>query len=199
MRYIGNIISKSDKYKFNRFINVTDKFDVNMNIPTLIVGISNTEQIIGKERMNYINRVCGDNLFWTFATTEKRSDNERDVEKFKKLIINNLKSQVGYQFFNVLTCTNKRFRNFLKFLNNDIKKYYYFTDKMLYIAYENTVIGVSLEDCEYVGVTKRKIYDKLKKHNKKFIFESTFLTEDEKSFFNDDEILIAAMFCYANS
>lgn len=199
MRYIGNIISKSDKYKFNRFINVTENFDVNMGVPTLIVGVPNTERIVGKERMDYIDRKCGDNLFWTFATTEKRSDNERDVEKFKKLIINTLKSRIGYQFFNVLTCTNNRFRKFLRFLENDIKKYYYFTSKMLYIAYDETVIGISLEDCEYVGVGKRKIYEKLKKHNKKIIFENNFLTEEEKTFFNDDDILIAAMFCYANS
>ena len=40
----------------------------------------------------------------------------------------------------------------------DIEKTFYFTQKTLYISYENRVIGISLDDCEYVGYKKTYIY-----------------------------------------
>lgn len=199
MRYIGNIISKSEKYRFNRFINVGEHIEIDGGTPTIVVGIHNAERIIGKENMNYINRVSDENLFWTFATIEKRSENEKDIERFKKIIIQNLKKRIKYNFFNVLTCSKTKFRGFLNFLQNKIPKFFYFTDKMLYISYEDKVMGISLNDCEYVGVTKKKIYDRIYKSFHNVTDENHFLTEEEKTFFENNNILIAAMFCYAKS
>lgn len=199
MRYICNIISKAEKYKFNRFINLTTKMEnIDKTIPTLAISITNAEKLFGG-KLDYINRFDGVNSYWTFATTEKRSENERDIEKFKKLIVKTLKKRIKYQFFNILTCTRTRFKNFINFLNNDIKKVFYFTNKMLYIAYGDDVIGISLDDSEYIGVRKRKIYDVVKKNFEYVICSGSFLTDDEKDFFGNDDILIAAMFCYANS
>ena len=199
MRYICNIISKAEKYKFNRFINLTTKMEnIDKTIPTLAISITNAEKLFGG-KLDYINRFDGVNSYWTFATTEKRSENERDIEKFKKLIVKTLKKRIKYQFFNILTCTRTRFKKFINFLNNDIKKVFYFTNKMLYIAYGDDVIGISLDDSEYIGVRKRKIYDVVKKNFEYVICSGSFLTDDEKDFFGNDDILIAAMFCYANS
>lgn len=199
MRYICNIISKAEKYKFNRFINLTTKMEnIDKTIPTLAISITNAEKLFGG-KLDYINRFDGVNSYWTFATTEKRSENERDIEKFKKLIVKTLKKRIKYQFFNILTCTRTRFKKFINFLNNDIKKVFYFTNKMLYIAYGDDVIGISLDDSEYIGIRKRKIYDVVKKNFEYVICSGSFLTDDEKDFFGNDDILIAAMFCYANS
>ena len=199
MRYICNIISKAEKYKFNRFINLTTKMEnIDKTIPTLAISITNDEKLFGG-KLDYINRFDGVNSYWTFATTEKRSENERDIEKFKKLIVKTLKKRIKYQFFNILTCTRTRFKKFINFLNNDIKKVFYFTNKMLYIAYGDDVIGISLDDSEYIGIRKRKIYDVVKKNFEYVICSGSFLTDDEKDFFGNDDILIAAMFCYANS
>jgi hypothetical protein len=70
---------------------------------------------------------------------------------------------------------------------------------MLYIAYGDDVIGISLDDCEYIGVRKRKVYDVIKKHFGNVNTTGSFLTENEREFFGNDDILIAAMFCYVNS
>ena len=199
MRYICNIISKTEKYRFNRFINLTLKVDnIDKTIPTIAVGLSNAEKLFDG-KLDYINRFDGDKCYWTFATTEKRSENERDIENFKKLLIKSLKKKIKYQFFNILTCSQTRFKNFIKFLKNDIRKSFYFTNKMLYIAYGDEVIGISLDDCEYIGVRKRKVYDVIKKHFGNVNTTGSFLTENEREFFGNDDILIAAMFCYANS
>lgn len=199
MRYIGNIISKLERYRFNRFINLSDTLDsVDKSLPTLVVGVSNAEAML-TEKLDYIERITSDNIFWTFATTEKRSDNERDIENFKKEVLKRLKKTIKYTFFNVLTCSRRKFRGFLRFLQDDTPKSFYFTEKTLYIAYGERVLGISLDDCEYVGVKKKKIYSLIKKRFTNVTTENSFLTEEEKIFFEDNNIIIAAMFCYANT
>lgn len=199
MRYIGNVISTSDKYKFNRFINVSRNIaDVDELLPTLVVGIPKAEEVLGK-KLDYVDRHVNSTLSWTFATTEKRSENEKDVEKFKKTIIKNLKNTIKYDYFNILLTNKKRLRSFMRFLLNDIEKTFYFTQKTLYISYENRVIGISLDDCEYVGYKKTYVYNIIKKHFKNVTTEGKFMDDSEKTFFENDNILIAAMFNYANS
>ena len=199
MKYIANIVTQSNKYKFNRLINICREYkDITPDIPTLIVGKDIAKNVDG-EKLNYLIRKIDENTFWTFHITEKRSANETDIENFKKIILNNLKKNIKYHFLNVLTYSRFKMKRFITFLNNDCNKFYFFTDKMLYIAYNNEVLGISLDDCEYLGISKRKIYNKIKERFENVITMNNFMTVDEKLFFNNDEILLAAMFCYVNS
>lgn len=199
MKYIANIVTKSNSYKFNDFINICrDKSEIIVGLPTLIVGIENAKEISGNN-LNFIERQIDKNTFWTFNVVEKRSDNERDVENFKKSLIKTLKSNIKYNFFNVLTCSRGKFKKFINFLRKDTNKCFFFTDKMLYIGYDNNIIGISLLDCEYIGVNMGKIYKKICSLTQNVMIEDRFLTLDERMFFNNDSILLAAMFCYARS
>lgn len=200
MRYIANILTNSKSYAFNDFIHVCkEENDIIKGIPTLVVGVNNAKEVFSGYNLNYIERKIDENTFWTFNVTEKRSENERDVEEFKQYIVKVLKDKIEYSFFNILTCSRKKFKNFLIFLKNNKEKFYFFTTKMLYIAYDDTVIGISLDDCEYLGVEKKKVYNKILNFSKNVITENKFLTMEEKLFFNNDNILMAALFCYANS
>lgn len=199
MRYIGNIITTSPKYRFNRFINVSPEIDnMDLSLPTLVVGVANVKKFF-PEKLDYIDRKLENGVHWTFATTEKRSENERDLEKFKKEIVSHLRKASKYTFFNVLTCSLHRFKNFITFLEKLSEKAFYFTDKMLYISYEGKVMGISLDDCEYIGVGKRKIYGKIKKKFGNVYAKGKFLTDEEREFFENDDVLISAMAYLANS
>jgi hypothetical protein len=53
MKYIANILSKSKKYKFNEFINVTTSLDdIDKSVPTLVVGT------------DLAKKLFGDKLYW---------------------------------------------------------------------------------------------------------------------------------------
>lgn len=205
MKYIANIVTKSNAYKFNSFIKICKNyFEVDKTIPTLIVGVENVNIFVSEgynnKRPDYVFRQIDNNVFWTFSTMEKRSDNEHDVEKFKKHIIKELKTKINYTFLNILTFSKTRMKDFVSFLKSgrgDIC--YYVTDTMLYIAFDDKVWGVSLDDCEYIGVKKEKIINKIKKVTDNIISDKRFLTENDKNFFQNDEILMAAMFSYARS
>lgn len=200
MRYIANIITNSNTYKFSSLININCSInDIDKSIPTLIVGIDNIKTFFKKEKINYLFRQIDETTSWTYSKIEDRSKNEEDVEVFKKKLLKNLKNKIVYNYVNVLTLSKRKMFCFLRFLKNDIVKYFYFTDKMLYISYEDTVLGISLDDCEYMGFTKEKIKNKVLKNFKNIASHSRYWSNDEKIFFQNDEILLSAMFCYVNS
>lgn len=199
MRYIANIITKSKKYKFNELINVKSSVDeIDVSVPTLIVGTDMAKLYLG-DKINYIKRDVSENVFWTYMTTEKRSENEKDVEKFKKYVFNTLKQKIKYHYFNVLTADLSEIKKFITFLRNDMEKFFYFTDKMLYISFGNNVIGISIDECEYLGVLKKKLAKKVKNEFKNVTSDKLFSTKLDFSFFKNDNIVLSAMFCYLNS
>ena len=199
MRYIANIVASSNRYKFNNYIKVCKTInDIDEGLPTLIVGIENAKSILG-DKINYVVRDIDNNTCWTFGLTEKRSENEKDILKFKKSIVKGLKKNIKYKFFNILTCSRHKFKNFLRFLEDDKKKTFFLTNSMVYIAVNDEVIGISMDDCEYIGVDRKKIFNEIKKRFKCVTTYNEFLTQEEKQFFNNDNVLLATMFCYANS
>ena len=199
MKYIANVITKSKKYKFNEFINISDTLNgVDTSVPTLVVGTELAKSCFGGN-LNYIDRQINDSLSWTFSTVEKRSTNENDITIFKKKIVQNLKKEINYRFLNVLTIANcsvikKLFKILIKHKDTSIL----FTDKMFYIAYDNTVIGVSIDECEYIGVKKEKLVLKLRKYFKNLTSLDNLSQKIDINFFENNDILLSAMFCYLN-
>jgi hypothetical protein len=199
MKYIANIITKSKKYKFNDFINVQSSLkNVDLTVPTIVVGTELAKRFLGDD-ISYIVRKVNDNIFWTYSTTEKRSANEADMEVFKKNIIKTLKDEIKYKYFSVLTSGSysvikKIFLIMRKHKDTSIL----FTDKMFYIAYDSTVIGVSLDECEYIGITREKLVLKLMKYFKNITSIQHLSEKIDINFFENNDILLSAMFCYLN-
>jgi hypothetical protein len=199
MKYIANIVTKSKKYKFNDFINVVESLeDADTSVPTIVVGTELAKSCFG-DNLNHIVRKIDENMFWTYSVTEKRTANENDIENFKKYIIKNLKKKIDYRFFNVLTigkCSvvRKMFRIMMKHPDTSI----FFTDRMFYISYDNTVIGVSIDECEYLGIRKEKIIRKLQRYFKNITSIEHLSQKLDINFFENNDILLSAMFCYLN-
>lgn len=199
MKYIANVISKSKKYKFNDFINVTNSYkDIDHSVPTLIVGTEMVKSIFG-DNISYIDRKINENTFWTYSVTEKRSINEEDVEKFKKFVLKSLKKSISYNFINILTIENTNLEDILTVLESKSNIFYLFTDKMMYFSYNNTVRGISLDSCEYIGWEKERIIKRVMTSNKNVTSIHRLPSEIDKNFFKNDEILLTAMFCYLNT
>ena len=73
-----------------------------------------------------------------------------------------------------------------------------FSDRMFYISYDNTVIGISLDECEYLGIRKEKIIRKLQRYFKNVTSKERLSQKIDTNFFDNDDILLSAMFCYLN-
>ena len=199
MKYIANIISKSKKYKFNDLFNVTTNVkEIDSSVPTLIVGTELANTFAG-EKLNYYNRQINENTFWTYTTMEKRSSNEEDVKKFNNIVLKNFKNNIKYTYISIISSSRQRIRRLIEFLNNNPNTSFLFSDTMLYISFENNVMGISLDECEYLGINKKKLAQKILKKFKNVASFKTIEGKIDKDFVKNDDILISAMFCYLNS
>ena len=198
MKYIANVVSKSKRYKFNEFINVTNSYDdIDHSVPTLIVGTEMVKSIFGNN-ISYIDRKIDENTFWTYSVTEKRSVNEEDIEKFKEFVLKSLKKNIFYDYINVLTVETTNIDEIFKSLEKKTNIFYLFTDKMMYFSYGDVVRGISLESCEYIGWKKEDVIKKITSFTKNVTSIHRLPSEIDKIFFKNDEILLTAMFCYLN-
>lgn len=199
MRYIANVVSKSKKYKFNEFINVTNSYEtIDKSVPTLIVGTEMVKSIYG-DNISYIDRQLDENTFWTYSTTEKRSTNEQDIEKFKTFVLKFLKNTILYSYINILTIETTTFEEILCSLEKKNNVFYLFTDKMMYFSYGDVVRGISLDSCEYIGWKKDDVIKKITSFTKNVTSIQRLPKEIDKFFFENNEILLTAMYYYYNN
>lgn len=69
MRYIGNIITNSS-IETSKFFNVvSDLKNIDISIPTLIIGWDNVKKLYPEQ--NILNNKINENISWTFSKREK--------------------------------------------------------------------------------------------------------------------------------
>jgi len=200
MKYIGRIITNSKTVDTLDYVEVTNnKCDLDFSVPTLIIGKKNAIDMFGEEKIKVLDRKIQNNVYWTYGKTEKRNVFETDLAKFNENLIKNLKKNVKYTFFNVLSEPLSRVKRFISFMNSEKDKIIYITDKHMYILYNNVVYGVSLDDIEYVKVDKNKVIERIKsnKHNH-VINNMKFLSNKMKKYIKDDKILVPYLYFVAN-
>ena len=158
MRYIGNILTK-ENFKAEEYLNVvSQKDDIIEGIPTLVIGWDLVKSLnIGA---NILNWEINEMWYWTFNRKVRRNRYEKDIIKFKELIFNNVIKDVNYKFVDILTLDNNEKHDFFNLLKDTVYKPSIIINNMLFISYNKTVYGISLNDIEYIGKNR---YDFIKK------------------------------------
>lgn len=154
MRYIGNIVTKS-KIEVNEFFLVTKDFSqIDKSVPTLIVGWSLVQELFPDQ--DILSSKIEENISWTFSKREKRYRFEEDIEDYVKKCIKNMGENVNYKFFNYLTASPEKRKNFVAFVNRG-NCYIYHNTKFLYLynPLSKMTIGLSLMDLQYVGINTK--------------------------------------------
>lgn len=200
MKYIGKIYTNSKKVDTLDYVEVTNqKSDLDFSVPTLIIGKKNAIDMFGIENVKVLNRKIKENTYWTYAKTEKRNVFEDDLRKFNINLIKNLKKNVKYTFFNVLSEPLSRVKNFINFMNGEKDKVVYITENHVYIYFNKNIYGISLDDIEYLNIPKTKVIDKIKHNSHNIIIDNTkFLSSKMKKYVQDDKILVPYLYFVAN-
>lgn len=201
--YLGRIITKSKTVDTIDFVDITsDKSLVTQNcdIPTLVIGKKNAEEIFGSENIHFLDRKISNNVYWTFAKTERRNEYERDLRDFNNLIISRLNKSIKYKFINIFTESLSTIKDFIKLISSNTFKVVYISNLQLYVYYDNVVYGMSLLDLNYIGIKKNKVIDKLKSNPyNKIVMNDYFLTRTMKKCINNSKILVPYVFFLENA
>lgn len=198
MKKIGNIVTKSKKNDFGDIFNVVNSFDkIIEGIPTLIIGLEEAKENI--DNFNIIDKQYND-VWWTFKKTERRCEYEDDILKFYNYAILHEMEKTKYVYVDLINFTITKIKKMIAFLRNNSKKYVFLTRNshfmFVYSEEYNTVFGISLELCEYLGINKQKIYKLLR--NQVYIHDTKFINADIRKAIGLNTHYILPLYTYLN-
>lgn len=187
--FLGRIISKNKVQDVPFFIEVTDELG-DCLIPTLIIGKKRAIELFGTENIHVLDKKIKNNVFWTFAKNERRVDYEEDTKKFFENIAKKINYSVNYYFINIFTEKLSFLKKFIKYIYNNERKSVYVTKKHIYIYSGKNVIGLSLNDFDYIGIDSDKVVRKIKSNPKNIVFTEDEISSDIVKFAKSSNILV---------
>jgi len=161
MKILGYIVTSKKLKNIKGFVGQVNDIELaDPSKPILIVGWKNA-----KKHPNYksvLDKQIGENLYWTFSRNESRSDFEEDLENFYNIIYNNILNNIKYYYVNIFKLRYNKIKKLYNILNsNKLKNIYISSDGMLYIPFEENILGLSLNILEYCGISRDKILSRI--------------------------------------
>lgn len=161
--YIANVITNGSATGVTEMAERISNFEnADMSKPTLIIGKKNAESIFGKENIKVLNRNIKDNIVWTYAKNERRDDYLEGIKNFNSFVFDALKQKVKYKYFDVFHTNYSTVRDFILYMGNKQRKVAYLKKEHIYFYTKNSVYGMDLRECEYLGIKKEKIVNIIK-------------------------------------
>lgn len=198
-RKLGNIVDINENNKYDPMFNrVSSYSDIIESIPTLIIGMDSAKEILSD--FSILNRLNGD-VWWTFSKKERRSDNVEDIRKFKEKVLKIYLSKVKYEYVNFTCYPIDKIKKFIRYMNGGDKKLCLLTKDsrftFIYSEKYNTVWGLSLSLCDYIGICRKKVVKRIRE-NKNNIFMNgiSFADGDIRKIIGDDTHLILPALSY---
>lgn len=159
MKELGYIIAKrsiKDIPSFVRIIHSEEEIE-DKTKPYLVVGYKLAKEIY-KEKFDILKKCIKPNCYWTFSKTERRTDYERDCTNFYDYLINNIVNGLKYYYINIFMLKWNKKKKLVKILRSDERKCIYICGDMVYIYYQDYVMGISLKLCKYCRLNVKKIF-----------------------------------------
>lgn len=201
MQKLANIVTRGRKDDFSDIYNVVNSCEkIDNGLPTLYIGLNSAKKCI--DNFSILQKYYKEqNCWWTFSKTERRNDYINDTEKFQEEVILNALKDVRYEYVDFIRYRRKRIINFIKYIYSRSDKLCFLTRGSTFIfIYDvslNTVFGLSLALCEYIGIDKHKIIGRIKsnKYNQ-FINNISFLNADIKRIIGNNTHYILPLYSY---
>ena len=188
---LGKIYTNIKTFKTIQFIELyrLDDYVKNDNIPTLLIGKKDLME--AGYTLSVLNRQMGDNLYWTYTKMEKRNIHETDITAFYEIVFKKLYRDTKYFNKSIYTINYSAVKDIFNLLNNEsVYKCIYICKNHVYIYYNNNVIGFSLEEIKYVGISVTKVMSLLTKaKNSDLITDDNFIKNEVKNYLKNREYL----------
>lgn len=135
---------------------------INENELTLLVGVDLVKKYFPDFKLKFLDRRISDNVYWTFSKFEKRNVYEEDLENFYNMVYDRIPKDIRYFPVSLLSNGYNYYKRFLNYLSNGSPKVILVLNKEIYIYNNRTILGVSVDELDYVGISKGRVLDKLR-------------------------------------
>lgn len=191
MKKLGYIVSKRKINNAVDFVGVVDDISKveDPTKPIIIIGLEEAKKV--SPNFSILNKMLDIDVFWTFGKTERRVDYERDLDKFYDYVLNKSIENIKYYYINILTIKYNKIKKLLNIINSKEKKYIYTSNDMIYIYYNNNILGISLKILKYININIKKIYKILYSNKNNIIYNNdSFLTLKMRKVINNKKYVI---------
>lgn len=192
MEKLGYIVADRKPNNLKGFVEFTSDFSsVNSTKPVLVIGYKRAKEILG-DKFNILDKNISKNVSWTFKKTEKRIDYDEDIDKFYKACINNIIYNIKYYYINIIKLKYNKIKKLYNIIFSNNKKYIYINNGMLYLKYNDCVMGISLTILQYCGINIDKILTRITNNSSNVVYNETtpFVKELKKEIGNNKEYAI---------
>lgn len=192
MEKLGYIVADRKPNNLKGFVEFTSNFSsVDSTKPVLIIGYKRAKELLG-DKFNILDKNISKNVSWTFKKTEKRIDYDEDIDKFYKACINNIIYNIKYYYINIIKLKYNKIKKLYNIIFSNNKKYIYINNGMLYLKYNNCVMGISLTILQYCGINIDKIITRITNNSSNVVYNETtpFVKELKKEIGNNKEYAI---------
>lgn len=157
---IANIVT-------NNSVEVPDDINVVKSMDDIIQGLPTLVTSYKWLTENYTDydiydKKLGDNLWWTFAKTERRDIFHKDVEDFITIANQELVKNIHYVFIDPIQYHSSTLRKIIRKILSIDKKVAFKHKDMIYIYGAELIFGIDLNLLQYVGFDEKKIEKKIK-------------------------------------
>lgn len=192
MEKLGYIVADRKPNNLKGFVEFTSDFSsVDSTKPVLIIGYKRAKELLG-DKFNILDKNISKNVSWTFKKTEKRIDYDEDIDKFYKACINNIIYNIKYYYINIIKLKYNKIKKLYNIIFSNNKKYIYINNGMLYLKYNDCVMGISLTILQYCGINTDKILTRITNNSSNVVYNETtpFVKELKKEIGNNKEYAI---------
>lgn len=192
MEKLGYIVADRKPNNLKGFVEFTSDFSsVDSTKPVLVIGYKRAKEILG-DKFNILDKNISKNVSWTFKKTEKRIDYDEDIDKFYKACINNIIYNIKYYYINIIKLKYNKIKKLYNIIFSNNKKYIYINNGMLYLKYNDCVMGISLTILQYCGINTDKILTRITNNSLNVVYNETtpFVKELKKEIGNNKEYAI---------
>ena len=159
---------------------------INENEPTLLVGVDLVKKHFPDFKLKFLDRRINDNVYWTFSKFEKRNVYEEDLESFYNMVYNRIQKDIRYFPVSLLSNGYNYYKRFLNYLSNGSPKVVLVLSKEIYIYNNRTILGVSVDELDYVGISKGRVLDKLRTFSNVRIVENLDILNGKDKYLEND-------------
>ena len=174
MSTLGYIVTKNKITNIFPFIQIVSSYRLieDKSKPILIIGLEEAKK--NASSFSILEKQISENLFWTFGKREKRTDYEKDIEKFQEYVLKRAFQNIKYYYLNILTVKYDKIKKLLDIIHNSDIKTFYVDRKMIYMFYRDYVLGLSVDILEYLGIKRKKVLDLIRTNENNKIFYNDF-------------------------
>ena len=153
---------------------------------TLLVGVDLVKKYFPDFKLKFLDRRINDNVYWTFSKFEKRNVYEEDLESFYNMVYNRIQKDIRYFPVSLLSNGYNYYKRFLNYLSNGSPKVVLVLSKEIYIYNNRTILGVSVDELDYVGISKGRVLDKLRTFSNVRIVENLDILNGKDKYLEND-------------